>query len=166
MILAVIEQDELGTSVRFERRLKHSVEKVWSYLTDSEKLTRWFSELKVEDLRLGGTITFDMQDGTFEVFEITDYKELSVLEYTWGEDRVRFELHSEEGGCRLVLTERITSITDHTPKDIAGWDVCLDVIEALLDERTMESRKDAWAVKYELYKKEFEKLRRTMDGLL
>lgn len=58
----------------------------------------------------------------------------------------------------MVLTERITSITDHTPKDIAGWDVCLDVIEALLDERTMESRKDAWAVKYELYKKEFEKL--------
>jgi len=34
----------------------------------------------------------------------------------------------------------------------------LFVIEALLDERTIESRKDAWAVKYGWYRKEFEKL--------
>lgn len=27
-----------------------------------------------------------------------------------------------------------------------------------VDERTIESRKDAWAVKYEWYRKEFEKL--------
>ncbi len=159
-MLAVVQQDEFGTTVRFERRLKHSVEKVWSYLTDNDKLTQWFSELKVEDLRQGGRITFDMQDGTFEEFEITDYRELSVLEYTWGEDRVRFELHSEAGGCRLVLIETITSITDHTPKDIAGWDVCLDVIEALLAGRTLESRKDAWSEKYEQYVQVFEQLPR------
>jgi uncharacterized protein YndB with AHSA1/START domain len=156
-MLAVVQQDEFGTTVRFERNLKHSVEKVWSYLTDNDKLTQWFSELKVEDLRQGGRMTFDMQDGTFEEFEITDYRELSVLEYTWGEDRVHFELHPEAEGCRLVLIETITNITDHTPKDIAGWDVCLDVIEALLQGRTLESRKDAWSEKYEQYVHVFEK---------
>ncbi|MFE0560352.1 SRPBCC family protein [Paenibacillus sp. NPDC058910] len=159
-MLAVVQQDEFGTSVRFERRLKHSAEKVWSYLTDNDKLTQWFSELKVEDLRQGGRITFDMQDGTFEEFEITDYRELSVLEYTWGEDRVRFELYPEPEGCRLVLIETITKITDHTPKDIAGWDVCLDVIGALLDGRTLESRKEAWSEKYEQYVRMFETLPR------
>lgn len=159
-MLAVVQQDEFGTSVRFERRLKHSVEKVWSYLTDNEKLTQWFSELKVEDLRLGGRMTFDMQDGNFEEMEITNYRELSVLEYTWGEDRVRFELYPEAEGCRLVLIEKITKITDHTPKDIAGWDVCLDVIEALLEGRTMESRKDVWSAKYEQYVQQFEALPR------
>lgn len=159
-MLAVVRQDEFGTTVRFELRLKHSVEKVWSYLTDNDKLKQWFSELKVEDLRQGGRITFDMQDGTFEEFEITDYRELSVLEYTWGEDRVCFELHPEAEGCRLVLIETITNITDHTPKDIAGWDVCLDVIEALLDGRTLESRKDAWSEKYEQYVHVFEQLPR------
>ncbi|MGG4344102.1 SRPBCC family protein [Paenibacillus lautus] len=159
-MLAVVQQDEFGTTVRFERRFKHSVEKVWSYLTDNDKLTQWFSELKVEDLRQGGRITFDMQDGTFEEFEITDYRELSVLEYTWGEDRVRFELYPEAEGCRLVLIETITKITDHTPKDIAGWDVCLDVIKALLEGRTLESRKDAWSEKYEQYVRMFETLPR------
>ncbi|MGE7825943.1 SRPBCC family protein [Paenibacillus sp. NPDC093718] len=159
-MLAVVQQDEFGTTVRLERRLKHSVEKVWSYLTDNDKLTQWFSELKVEDLCQGGRITFDLQDGTFEEFEITDYRELSVLEYTWGEDRVRFELHPEAEGCRLVLIETITKITDHTPKDIAGWDVCLDVIEALLDGRTLESRKDAWSEKYEQYVQVFKQLPR------
>ena len=58
----------------------------------------------------------------------------------WGEDRVRFE-YPEAEGCRLVLIETITKITDHTPKDIAGWDVCLDAIEALLDGRTQNRAK-------------------------
>lgn len=73
---------------------------------------------------------------------------------------MRFELHPEAEGCRLVLIEMITKITDHTPKDIAGWDVCLDVIGALLDGRTLESRKEAWSEKYEQYVQVFEQLPR------
>ncbi|GAB6929197.1 SRPBCC family protein [Paenibacillus sp. JCM 10914] len=150
-MLAVVQQVGNETIVKFERKLKHSVEKVWSYLTDNDKLPQWFPELRVEDLRQGGKITFDLGDGTYEDIEILDYKEFAVLEYTWGEDRVRFELYPDPEGCRLVLIERITNVTDHTPKDIAGWDVCLDVIEALLGGKTIEARKDVWKVKYEQY---------------
>lgn len=157
-MLAVIQTVENGYEVRFERHLKHSVEKVWSWLTDNDKLAKWFSELSVDDLREGGVIKFDMQNGTFEELEILELKLHEVLEYTWGEDRVRFELYPEPGGCRLVLTEKLTKVTDHTPRDIAGWDVCLDVIEALLDGRTIESRKDIWQVKYEQYIQAFNKI--------
>ncbi|MEV5026859.1 SRPBCC family protein [Paenibacillus sp. LPE1-1-1.1] len=157
-MLAVIQTVENGYEVRFERHLKHSVEKVWSWLTDNDKLAKWFSELSVDDLREGGVIRFDMQNGTFEELEILELKLHEVLEYTWGEDRVRFELYPEPGGCRLVLTEKLTKVTDHTPRDIAGWDVCLDVIEVLLDGRTIESRKDIWQVKYEQYVQAFNKI--------
>jgi uncharacterized protein YndB with AHSA1/START domain len=107
--------------------------------------------LRIEDLREGGLIKFDMGDGTFEEMRITHLEPYSVLEYTWGEDEVRFELHPVQEGCRLVLTEIIHSMTSHTPRDLAGWHVCLDVIGALLDDRTLESRKDEWRSWYEKY---------------
>jgi uncharacterized protein YndB with AHSA1/START domain len=150
-LLALVQKVENGHIARFERRLKHSVEKVWSSLTENEELSKWFSELRIDDLREGGIIKFDMQDGSFEEMKILELKINSVLEYTWGEDIVRFELYPEAGGCRLVLIEKIKTITNHTPKDLAGWHVCLDVINALLDGRTMESREKEWKKWYEEY---------------
>ncbi|MGO4182986.1 SRPBCC family protein [Paenibacillus sp. TAF43_2] len=157
-MLASITQAENGYSVRFERSLKHAVESVWSMLTDNEKLAQWFPELRVADLREGGLIKFDMQNGHFEEMAITRLKALSVLEFTWAEDIVRFELYAEPEGCRLVLIEKLVQITAHTPRDIAGWDVCLDVIEALLDGKTIASRKDVWKMKYDKYVQAFENL--------
>jgi uncharacterized protein YndB with AHSA1/START domain len=156
MKIARIEKVENGFSAIFERHLKHPVEQVWSYLTDNEKLSKWFSELRVDELREGGVIKFDMGNGTFEEMEILDLKMLSVLEYTWGDDIVRFELSQEPDGCLLVLKEKINKITDHTPRDLAGWHVCLDVIHALLDGRTIE-RKEEWNIWYEKYVKEIER---------
>ncbi|WP_054025106.1 SRPBCC family protein [Bacillus sp. FJAT-28004] len=157
-MLAAIAQAQDGYTVRFERNLKHDAGSVWSMLTDNEKLATWFPELRVADLREGGLMTFDMQNGEYEEMEIIAFERLSVLEYTWAEDAVRFELFPEPEGCRLVLIEKITKITEHTPRDIAGWDVCLDVIEALLDGRTIASRKDVWKMKYNKYVQAFANL--------
>jgi uncharacterized protein YndB with AHSA1/START domain len=150
-MLADLQQAETGYIARYERHFKHSVEQVWSYLTENDKLAKWFSELRVDDLRAGGMIQFDMQDGTFEELEIIELRTHSVLEYTWGEDVVRFELYPVPDGCRLILIEKINKITNHTSKDLAGWHVCLDVIHALLDERTIESRENEWKTWYEKY---------------
>lgn len=158
-MLAVVQKTADGYTARFERHLKHSVEKVWASLTENDKLKKWFSELQVDDLREGGVIKFDMQDGTFEEMTILELKPYSVLEYTWGEDQVRFELYPDSQGCRLVLIEKINKLTDHTPKDLAGWHVCLDVIQALLDDAGELSRKEEWETQYEEYAKIFESLR-------
>ncbi|MEF2966622.1 SRPBCC family protein [Paenibacillus sp. M1] len=150
-MLAVLKQAGNGYVARFERHFAHAVEEVWSWLTVNEKLEQWFPELEVDDLRKGGVIKFNMQDGTFEELMIIYMEINSVLEYTWGEDTVRFELYPESDGCRLVLIEKIHQITNHTPKDLAGWHVCLDVIKSLLGELTMDSRKKEWEKWYEEY---------------
>lgn len=156
-MIAHIEKIENGYSATYERHLNHSVEEVWSYLTDNEKLQKWFSELRVDELRKGGVIKFDMGDGTFDELSILDLKVNSALEFSWWEDTVRFELSEESNGCLLLLIEKINKITDHTPRDLAGCHVCLDVIEALLDNRTIE-RKEEWKVWYEKYVSEIEKV--------
>jgi uncharacterized protein YndB with AHSA1/START domain len=134
-MLAVIEKVEGGHIARFDRPLNHSVEKVWAALTENNKLEKWMPNLQVEDLRKGGTIKFNMNDGTGSSFDIkiTDYQENSVLEYEWGDGWVRFELYPESKGCLLVLKEFISTINDHTSKDLAGWHVCLDVLSDLLN---------------------------------
>lgn len=149
-MIAVIEKTENGYTARFERHLKYSMEEVWSWLTDNEKLAKWFHELRVGELRQGGHMKFDMQDGTFEKLPIYELQMYSVLEFSWWADTVRFELFPEVDGSKLLLIEKIAEITDHTPKDLAGWHVCLDVIEALMDGRTIE-RMEEWKKWYEKY---------------
>lgn len=130
-MLASIQQVDGRYTARFERHLKHPLDQVWSVLTDNDRLAEWFPQLRIDELREGGRIKFDMQDGTFKELTITDLAMHSVLGYTWGEDRVRFELYPEPEGCLLVLVEQLHKITGHTSKDLAGWHVSLDVIDAL-----------------------------------
>lgn len=144
-MLADITKTEEGCIARYERHFNHPVERVWARLTDNEQLNEWFAELSIDDLRVGGLVKFDMRDGTFEEMRILDLETNAVLEYEWGADRVRFELYPEGEGCRLLMMETITSINDHTHKDLAGWHVCLDVIGALLDGRVVEKRDEQWA---------------------
>lgn len=140
-----------GCTARFERVVMHPGEEVWAYLTENGKLQRWFPELSVEDLKEGGLIKFDFGNGTFEEMRITALEPGAVLAYTWADDHVRFELYPVPGGCRLTLIETIRRITPHTPKDLAGWHVCLDVVQALLDGRTLD-RKNEWKLWHEKYK--------------
>ncbi|WP_405082849.1 SRPBCC family protein [Paenibacillus chitinolyticus] len=150
-MLAILEKAPDGYVARFDRSFRHSAEAVWSMLTENDKLSRWFSELETGELREGGFIRFNMPDGSFIKLDILEVKLCSVLEYTWGEDRVRFELYPESEGCRLVLTEKLQAITAHTPKDLAGWHVCLEVIRLLLDGEEIPSRKKEWEAWYEKY---------------
>lgn len=150
-MLASIQKLDEGYLAEFERLLTQSVEEVWSMLTVNEKLVQWFPELEVKDLQAGGTVKFNMPDGSTIDMTITDFKMLSILEYTWGEDQVRFELHPQSDGTLLILKERINKVTNHTPKDLAGWHVCLDVIVAILDGRQVESRKQEWEKWYKKY---------------
>lgn len=151
-MIAEITQTENGYLVRFERKLNHSIEAAWAMLTDNEQLERWFQELRVGELREGGHMKFNLPEVIDQELEISELIPLSVLEFDWFGDSVRFELYSDENGCTLILKEKISAITEQTKKDIAGWHVCLDVIEALLDRRVIQ-RDEEWKKCYEKYTK-------------
>jgi len=145
-------QKENGTYIaRYERQFHHSVDAVWAMLTDNKKLKQWFDELEIIDLRKDGLIQFDMQDGSFEDMKILDYEPLKTLAFEWGEDIAKFELSSWSEGTNIIFTETISTITEHTPKDLAGWHVCLDVIQALLNGDSIK-REDDWRFWFEKYK--------------
>jgi uncharacterized protein YndB with AHSA1/START domain len=133
---AVLHDQEGRSVLRFERTLSHEPERVWRALTERGELTGWHPTPFEMEPEVGGTVRYvpgdeapdapEMPDG-----EVTEYDPPRVLAYTWGEDRLRWELRPDNEGCVLVLTH---TFDDHfkAARDAAGWHVCLDALEAAL----------------------------------
>ncbi|MDY0406774.1 SRPBCC family protein [Virgibacillus sp. 179-BFC.A HS] len=150
-MIAKLEKEKNVLTAIYKRFLRHSPADVWAYLTDNNKLQQWFPELEIQALKNGGEIRFDFGDGNFERMEITEMIPQKVLAFTWDKNLVRFELATDNSGCMLVFKEYLHEITEHTAKDLAGWHVCLDVIEALLDGRSVGDRTAIWQTCYPTY---------------
>jgi uncharacterized protein YndB with AHSA1/START domain len=75
-----------------------------------------------------------MTDGPDTTFAVTVRRcePPTLLEYTWGNDVLRWELEAANDGTRLTLHHTVDDIT-LVPKVAAGWHICLDVAEHLLD---------------------------------
>lgn len=149
---AEIIRDGQGYTATFVRRFSQKKEEVWAMLTENAKLQQWFPELTIENLQKGGTLRFDFENGTYETMAILDYEEGEKFVYEWGKDTVRFEVSADNSGTQLVLTEALSTITPHTAKDLAGWHVCLDVVEALLEGKEI-ARQEEWEKEYPEYQR-------------
>src|SRR5438309_3185686 len=146
-------------AVRFERRLAHPIEEVWRAVSQPEELRRWFPDGGVDiDLTVGGTVTFAAEgwdpdddlvprEGT-----VTALDRPRLLEFTWGEDPLRFELTPDGDGCVLVFTQTFAGKAA-APRLAAGWTICLAGLDAALDGTTAEPGE--WYPLYERYAKEF-----------
>lgn len=134
-MLATLTKSNNEFIATFERTFDQPVEKVWAVLTENNQLAKWMSHLEIKDMRKGGLIIFNYNDGSgqTEEMKITDYEHQSVIEFEWGNDIVRFEVHPSEIGAFLILKEFIKELTDHTPKDLAGWHMCLNVFRDVVN---------------------------------
>jgi hypothetical protein len=61
----------------------------------------------------------------------------ALLEFTWGEDTIRFEVAPAGAGCTLTLLDTIAE-RGKAARDGAGWHVCLDRLEHDLDGTSPE----------------------------
>jgi uncharacterized protein YndB with AHSA1/START domain len=111
----------------FERLLAHPVDAVWRTVTEPAELAYWFPGGVTVDLRVGGRISVTPGDGGSSTEgEVTELDPPHVLAFSWGEERLRFELEPVVGeGCILRFTH-VLSEPDRAARDAAGWHVCLD----------------------------------------
>ena len=144
--------------VEFERDFPVEIDLVWRMLAENQYLQKWIADLEIETLEEGGKILFDMKDGTFEEMTITSLSVPNVLEYTWGSDLVRFDLSPSKTGTHLIFKEIISKVTHHTPKDITGWHICLDVIDAILSNEELPDPQYKYNELYPMYEEKFDEL--------
>lgn len=124
-----------GWTLVFVRDFRQPPEVVWAALTDPDQLDRWAPFTAAGDLgRVGETTltTVDGDDRTTAAATVRTAEKPALLEYTWGDDRLRWELSPHGGGTRLVLRHTLT--TDGiAPMVAAGWHLCAEVLRRLLD---------------------------------
>jgi uncharacterized protein YndB with AHSA1/START domain len=133
-------------TIRYARRLAHPAEKVWRALTEAEHLAAWFPTTIEGELVAGVRLRFafrevaiDAMDGT--VLAVDPPK---LLEYTWGDERLRFELTPNGTGTELVFTASFADL-GKAARDGAGWHVCLDLLGyALAGQDAPWSSDDRW----------------------
>lgn len=142
-------------TVRFQRVLPGPIERVWAYLTESEKRGRWLASGPME-LRVGGRVelTFHNSDlsphaepapdkyakyeGASFQGRITRCEPPRLLSYSWGgepgkESEVTFELTPRDGDVLLVLTHRRLSGRAGMVSIGSGWHTYLDILLDHLD---------------------------------
>jgi uncharacterized protein YndB with AHSA1/START domain len=127
-------QEKDGRSVlRMERWLKHPPEKVWKAMTEPDRLADWFPGKVELDLRAGGALSFELDDDT-DKGTITDLDPPRLIAYTWGTDHLRWELHPDGEGTRLVLMHTFDDRAGAASFG-AGWHTCIVALELALDGR-------------------------------
>jgi hypothetical protein len=91
--------------------------------------------------------------------EVTVVQQPTLLEYTWGDEVVRWELTAIPEGTSLTLRHTLSQ-PGMTSAVAAGWHICLDVADALLAGRPVgpivggTAREFGWDDLNEAYAKE------------
>ncbi|MFI6997484.1 SRPBCC domain-containing protein [Nocardia sp. NPDC050175] len=152
MTQAELRTDGARPAVRLERELVDPPAVVWRAITEREQLRAWFPcdvDVAGGVWEVGAAIAFrfgeEMSDMTLtgEVFVVDEPK---VLVFSWGEERLRFELAPHGSGTHLVLIDELPA--DAAARNAAGWDECLDRL-AGLEPGDWKARFDTYAATFE-----------------
>jgi uncharacterized protein YndB with AHSA1/START domain len=122
--------------LQFRRRFDHAPEKVWRAVTEPKHLAAWFPHEIHGDFTPGLPLQFtsrDMPDFEFKGVVLA-CEPPQLLEFTWGDDTLRFEIRADGDGSVFTLSDTIEEI-GKAARDGAGWHACLDALAAHLDGR-------------------------------
>lgn len=145
-------------TVRLERLLPGPIERVWSYLTDSEKRGQWLAAGDME-LEAGGRVEHVFNNNALTghndppppkyakhagestmLGRIVACEPPHLLTYTWGEhSQVSFELSPQGDRVKLRLTHSRLATRDDMLSVSSGWHAHLDILIDRLTGRQPES---------------------------
>ena len=156
-------------TVRIERVLPGPAERLWEYLTDSEKRRLWLAagemelfpggkaELLFRHRELSHEPTPDrykaMETRPAMSGEVIECDPPRLLTYSWpgdaGKSEVTFELFPEGPNVRLVVTHRRLGSTEIMISVASGWEAHLGILE---DRLTGKKPRGFWSTHARLEK--------------
>ncbi len=124
-------------TVRVQRDYPHPIERVWRAVTTPEHLGQWFPSPVDVDLEPGGSMRFRAFEGdpaATGTVEVVDPPH--QLTFTWGTDRLTFELAPNGDGTTFTL---IHTFDDRygAASFATGWDGCLTGLRSVLADEPL-----------------------------
>ncbi|WP_247669375.1 SRPBCC domain-containing protein [Micromonospora sp. H61] len=111
------EPTDVGATLVFVRDLRHPPATVWAALTDPAQLAQWAPFLADRDLGHAGVAVLTLVDGETTQEDPATVRRAEpphLLEYTWGDDLLRWELSPLGSGTRLTLRHTVADRPGHS----------------------------------------------------
>lgn len=105
----------------------YSVQRVWELLTNDEHVKKWHPELRMNDLRENGSITFQFEDGESHELPIREFVDGEILGFDWYGSYIHFEV--KENG-QLLMTLQVKEVNEQSLRDLTGWTMISEAIDA------------------------------------
>ena len=132
------------------REISHPPARVWTALTDPEHLREWAPFDSDRNLGAVGTATLSTAGAPTPMVSETQVARAiapRLLEFNWGGQDIRWELEPlGVAGTRLTLWHNIDR--RFIAMGAAGWHICFDVMEQLLDGQPIGRIVGAEALKF------------------
>jgi uncharacterized protein YndB with AHSA1/START domain len=143
-------RDDGSYVLRYERQLRHPIEKVWSALTDPALIEEWWARAEVE-LAEGGRARLEWLNGDAVARgHITRLEPPNTIEFeTDIHGRLLWELRPDGDRTKLTLTVTAALPDDYLASVRAGWHVHIDFLEDALDGHPVDWEhwpQDRWEV--------------------
>ena len=124
-----LERTEVGSRLRFARRLEHPPEAVWEALTEPDRLARWLGRATLQPVR-GGSFQLRWDEtGALAHGTVIAFEPPSRFAYdSDSQGEVAFALRADGDGTLLELVNDIPSV-DSPDGNLAGWHQHLDLLE-------------------------------------
>jgi len=113
-------------ALRFERRLDHSVERVWRAVSEPAELARWFVAPVDWKPKAGEVFEAAGQAG-----EITELEAPRRIAWSWGDELFRFELRHDGESCLLIFTH-VFGDRSLGAQHAAGWETYFNRLDCHL----------------------------------
>ncbi|MFC3692874.1 SRPBCC family protein [Chenggangzhangella methanolivorans] len=167
MTAATLDETRFGSitgarEITFHRILPGPIERVWAFLVEGEKRKLWLGAGEIEP-RVGGDVTIIFDNGSLtpagetipERFQkhaveieshgrVLRWEPPHGLTFSWWGDpgdssEVAIDLaEAADGKVRLTLVHRLLKDRDEARSVSGGWHAHLDVLEAVLENRSHE----------------------------
>jgi uncharacterized protein YndB with AHSA1/START domain len=129
-----VEPDGDAWTLIFIREFRQPPPAVWAALTDPAELDQWAPFAADRDLGATGGTTLTMVDGETRMRMPATVRSAvapKLLEYSWGDDLLRWELEPSGAGTRLTLRHTLAQ-PEMVAMVAAGWHICFVVLARLL----------------------------------
>ncbi|WP_333646509.1 SRPBCC domain-containing protein [Lacrimispora sp.] len=110
-------------------------QRVWEYITQTEKIYKWFPDIEVGKLDKQGYLIFKLPQQDIHM-PISAFKSEKLLSYTWGANgTVRFEIIQLQEGTQLEFLNILPEDFPNRSRDVTGWSIALEQLRnAILDK--------------------------------
>ncbi|MET0902403.1 MAG: SRPBCC domain-containing protein [Acidimicrobiales bacterium] len=166
--------DDIGViticyTVKFERRSKHSVARLWRAITEAEEIAAWMGAPARVDLRPGGEYFVDFHGNGEPGLDgiLVRVEPEHRLGHVWGLSYQEFELHEDGDGATFTFVQNGVADRGEDADEeglAAGWHEFFDRLDDHLDHmsRTEDEHTARWQELKPSYRKQLDRVIRKL----